>query len=191
MARTKLNANQVVEDTLEDKDGDTKIEVEEQADGDEIVFTTAGQPRMLIANNGQVGIGVETPSAALDVGGNVQITNGVLFHEDYLMAELSIPGLDIQADTNAWTFNCPYNMTFEEMDAYLDTVSGDLDITVTNLDDANNTIFSIENMTTSPTSDTTATNANVDTGDRIRFAISNVTGSPQGLRVNVRFRRRA
>ena len=124
----------------------------------------------------------------IDLDG-VHITDA-LFHEDYLMAELSIPGLDIQADTNAWTFNCPYKMTFEQLDAYLDTVNGDLDITVTNLDDSNNTIFSITNMTASPTSDTTATNANVDAGDRIRFAISNVTGSPQGLRVNVRFRRR-
>ena len=114
-----------------------------------------------------------------------------VFFEDYIMAELSIAGLDIKADNNAFTFNCPYNMTFERMDAYLDTVgSGDLDVEMRNVTD-NNQIFLIQNMNSTSASDTTASNQDVDAGDRIRFEISNVTGSPQGLRVNVRFRRRA
>jgi len=112
------------------------------------------------------------------------------FFEDYIMAELSIAGLDIQSDNNAFTFNCPYNMTFERMDAYLDTVGGgDLDVEMRNVTD-NNQIFLIQNMNSTSASDTTASNQDVDTGDQIRFEISNVTGSPQGLRVNVRFRRR-
>lgn len=73
MARTKIKAGQVDEDTLQDKDGDTKIEVEEQADGDEIVFTTAGQPRMILDSTGQLGIGVESASQKLDVNGDIRI----------------------------------------------------------------------------------------------------------------------
>jgi len=120
---------------------------------------------------------------------------GKVFKEDYLMIELSIPGLNIQNDTNAFTFNCPYNMTFEQLDVYMDTAdaSNDLDVDVINLDDSSNVIFDIDNIQNSGstvTSDTSAANSNVDLGDRIRFRISNVSGSPQGCRVNVRFRRR-
>ena len=43
--RTKIRAEQVVENTLEDKDGDTKIQVEESSDEDAIRFDTAGVER--------------------------------------------------------------------------------------------------------------------------------------------------
>ena len=46
MARSKIRAEQVVEDTLEDKDGNTKVSVEESANEDKIRFDTAGVERM-------------------------------------------------------------------------------------------------------------------------------------------------
>jgi len=71
MARTKLKASQVVEDTLEDKDGNTKVAVENSANEDKIRFTTAGTERMIIDETGKVGIGVASPASSLHVQGNL------------------------------------------------------------------------------------------------------------------------
>ena len=59
---TKLNPNQVNENTLEDADGNTKVQVEESADENKIRFDTAGTERMIIDSNGRVGIGTSSPS---------------------------------------------------------------------------------------------------------------------------------
>ena len=140
-----------------------------------------------VNNGGLTVTGSLATTQDVDIGGNLSF-------EDYIMAELSIPGLDIQNDTNAFTFNCPYDLNFEQMDVYLDAAGGgDLDVDMINLDDSSNVIFDINNITNTgatPTSDTSPANQNVDRNDRIRFRIANVSGSPQGCRVNVRFRRR-
>ena len=72
MGRTKLRADQAVEDTLEDKDGNTKIAVEESNNEDMIRFDTAGTERMIIRNDGRVGIGVTSglPNVGLTVDGS-------------------------------------------------------------------------------------------------------------------------
>jgi len=62
---TKLNPNQVNEDTLEDSDGNTKVQVEESADENKIRFDTAGVERMIIDSAGQVGIGTTSPDHLL------------------------------------------------------------------------------------------------------------------------------
>ena len=54
MSRIKVKADQIVEDTLEDKDGDTKVQVEESEDEDFIRFDTAGVERMTIDSSGGV-----------------------------------------------------------------------------------------------------------------------------------------
>ena len=64
---TKLNPNQVNEDTLEDADGNTKVQVEESADENKIRFDTAGTERMIIDSNGRVGIGTSSPSTTFHV----------------------------------------------------------------------------------------------------------------------------
>ena len=67
MPRSKLNPNQVNEDTLQDADNDTKVQVEESADEDKIRFDTAGTERMIVGSIGRVGIGTSAPQIALDV----------------------------------------------------------------------------------------------------------------------------
>jgi len=129
----------------------------------------------------------------LHVEGNADIAGSLSF-EDYIMAELSIAGLDLQTDTNAFTFNCPYNLDFERIDIYLDTASssGTVTVTVTNLTpNPDETIFTAS-ITSGNTSgfDSTASNASVDSGDQIRFTITAAGTGAQGLRANVRFRRR-
>jgi len=132
-------------------------------------------------------------SGDITIGQDLTV-NGALRFEDYIMAELSIAGLDLQTDTNAFTFNCPYNLDFERLDIYLDTAasSGTVTVTVTNLTpNPDESIFSAS-ITSGNTSgnDSSASNASVDSGDQIRFAITAVGTGAQGLRANVRFRRR-
>jgi hypothetical protein len=67
--RTKISAGAITEDTLEDKDGDTIVTVEQNADEDKIRFSTAGIERMVIDETGNVGIGINTPGAHLSIDG--------------------------------------------------------------------------------------------------------------------------
>lgn len=83
MARTTImRSGQLNEDTLQDADKDTKVQVEESADEDKIRFDTAGSERMIITNTGQVGIGTSSPDHTLHINsiGNthlkVQSENG-------------------------------------------------------------------------------------------------------------------
>jgi hypothetical protein len=52
---------------LEDADDDTKIQVEESADEDNIRFDVAGTEAMVIDENGRVGIGTDNPGAKLEI----------------------------------------------------------------------------------------------------------------------------
>jgi len=110
----------------------------------------------------------------LRVSGTTQFDSAISF-EDTIMAELSIPDVDLQIDTNAFTFNVPYALTFDKVDLYLDqeSSSGNVTVTVKNVTaDPPETIFepSISSGVKSG-SDTTATNASVSSGTRIRIAI--------------------
>lgn len=59
---------------VEDADANTKIQVEEGSDENKIRFDTAGTERMIIDENGKVGIGVAAPSAPLHVKSDDAIT---------------------------------------------------------------------------------------------------------------------
>ena len=166
-----------------------------QSNGDEIIFmTTDGDgiaERMRIQANGRVGIGETNPSEALHVSGNVQITDAASF-EDYALAELSIPGLDLQTDTNAFRFNCPYDLDIEGLQLYLDqhTTSGNVTVTATNTTDTNTMITLSITGTGLSASTTSVSNASCDAGDIITFAITATPANAQGLRANLQFRRR-
>lgn len=61
--------------SLQDADGDTKIQVEESADEDIIRFDTGGTERVIIDSTG-VGIGTSSPATKLNIsGGALQINN--------------------------------------------------------------------------------------------------------------------
>jgi hypothetical protein len=128
----------------------------------------------------------------LRVSGTTQFDSAISF-EDTIMAELSIPDVDLQIDTNAFTFNVPYALTFDKVDLYLDqeSSSGNVTVTVKNVTaDPPETIFepSISSGVKSG-SDTTATNASVSSGTRIRIAITGAGTTAQGLRANLTFKR--
>jgi len=69
MPITKIRAGAITEDTLEDKDGDTKVEVEQNPNENKIRFSTNGSERAIIDDHGNVGIGTETPSEKLTING--------------------------------------------------------------------------------------------------------------------------
>ena len=70
MARkTVIKSSGVKEDTLEDADGDTKIQVEESSDEDKIRFDVDGSEKMILDGTG-LGIGTSSPSTILHAYGD-------------------------------------------------------------------------------------------------------------------------
>lgn len=111
--------------------------------------------------------------------------------KDTIMAELSIPGLDLQTDTNAFRFNCPVDLDIVGLDLYLDqhSTSGNVTVTVTNTTDSS----SIQSLTISGTS-LSASAYPYDTasaGDVITFAITATPANAQGLRAVLHIERKA
>ena len=145
---------------------------------------------------GSIGSMNTTTKGTAVFGGDAVVSGSLMIeqflsYEDYIMAELSISGLDLQTDTNAFRFNCPYNLLVEGLDLYLDqhTTSGNVTVTVSNTTDAITMInLSIPGTDTSA-STTSVTAATCDAGDIITFAITSTPANAQGLRANMRFRR--
>jgi len=150
----------------------------------------------------RVGIFEDSPTDTLDVGGGLFVSSsavvqqnatvsGSLSFEDIIMAELSIPGVDVQTDTNAFRFNCPYGLTVTALGLALDqhTTSGNVTVTVTNTTDTNTMITLSLTGTSLGGQTTTVSNASCDQGDVITFAITATPANAQGLRATLFFRR--
>ena len=204
--------SQVIGDlkAADDTERDTLIDFGE----DYIGLETSGSLRMVISgSDGKVGIGIDNPSYKLDINGDIRIRgndirdnsgnkaisfdgsantkiSGALSFEDHIMAELSIPSIDVQTDTNAFRFNCPYNMDIEGLDLYLDqhTTSGNVTVTVSQGATTMITL-SITGTNTSATT-TTVSNGSINANDEVTFAITATPANAQGLRANLAFRRR-
>ena len=173
------------------------------------------------ADQDKVGIGLTNPSHKFDVNGDIRIrgndirdnsgnsaisfdgsanteingtlsVSGSLSHEDFILAELSIPGVDLQTDTNAFRFNCPYNLNVEGLSLAIDqhTTSGNVTVTVTNSTDANQMISLSITGTNQSANTSTVSNAQCDQGDVITVAITATPANAQGLRMALQFRRR-
>lgn len=168
---------------------------------------------MTIKEDGKVGIGISTPSRALDVQGDVMIRgnnildnsggncitfdgsgntqiDGNLSFEDVIMAELSITGLDLQTDSNAFRFNCPYNLELTSMSLGLDSTASANNTTVNVTNSTDGTLIT---ATISATNDSvvqsTVTSGSRSQGDDITFEITAAGTGAQGLRANLFFRR--
>lgn len=222
MARYAENVHQqpVVTTFIEDADGDTKVQVEESSDEDIIRFDTAGTERMIIQADGKIGIGTNpshlldvngdirirgndirdnsgNPAITFDGSGNVTIVNDIAF-EDHIIAELSVPGTAIQTTTNAFTFNCPYNITVERLDVFLSTdcgAAGSVRVAVTGSTAAGGSQQGVVGATITGNNvfnanSTTITNGNRDANTRLTFAIETTDNEARNLRANLQFRRR-
>lgn len=157
---TKIKASQVVEDTLEDKDGNTKVSVESSTNEDKIRFTTGGTERMIIQDDGKVGIGDNiTPGYKLDVDGDVRIrggdirdnsgdkviemdgsgflkfTKGIKYSRGVLVSSASSPSASGGSPDGGWikfaTFSCPGTSN-------LDTAASSFLITIAGMESSNN-----------------------------------------------------
>ena len=74
MPRTVAGPGQVNEDTLQDADNNTKVQVEKSPNENKIRFDTAGSERMIIDSIGRVGIGTASPSDILHIQGSASTT---------------------------------------------------------------------------------------------------------------------
>ncbi len=82
MARTRLPSSQISDAAIEDSDGDTSVDCEESSDEDKIRFNTAGSERMIVDENGNVGIGTSSPSHPLHIYGNISNSYAALIDND-------------------------------------------------------------------------------------------------------------
>ena len=128
-------------------------------------------------------------NSTLRVSGTTQFDSAISF-EDVIMAELSIPGIDLQTDTNAYRFTCPYNLELTALGLTVDqhTTSGSITVEVTNPDDG-----TLITATIPGTDDfvqvTSVTSGSRSQGDNITFEITATPANAQGLRANLYFKR--
>ena len=83
--------------SISDSDGDTKIQVEESSDEDKIRFDTAGTERMIITDDGKIGIGTSTPARKLDIDGDLVVRGGDIHGNTTGNPAISVsPSSDVQ-----------------------------------------------------------------------------------------------
>lgn len=137
-------------------------------------------------NNGNASV-----TGSLSVSGAVSI-------QDHVFAQLTIPGTTIQTTNDAFTFNCPYNLTVEGLDIYLSTDcggAGSVAVTVSGLTTAGASSEDIVSATITGNNvfnanSTTITNGDRDADSRITFRITTADADARDLRANLQFRRR-
>ena len=156
------------------------------ADSDNIVFNGEIDSDILPDDNNTYDLGSDSKRWA--EGHFEQIS-----FEDTMIIELTIPGLIAQTDTNAYTFNLPYDVTFHRMSIYLtrpQVSSGNTSVTLSTVGGttlATATVTSTQHADNATT--TNFTSASQTTGTAIRLAITSVGGSVQDIRANLYFRR--
>ena len=110
--------------------------------------------------------------------------------EDVLLAELSISGVQLQTDTNAYRFNCPYALEIIGLRLNLDQhgTSGNVTVTVAN---GGTTMITLSLTGINTVANTgTVTSGTRAQGDVVTFAITATpTTNTNGLRAALFFRR--
>lgn len=105
-----------------------------------------------------------------------------------MVVELSIPGTDVQTDSSAFRFFCPYNLTVNELQLNLDENNSGEAVTV---QISGSQGFTQSLTLTGPTNNGTtgSLNGSLQAGELLNFEITSVTGTPQGLIANLLYRR--
>ena len=178
----------------------SRISVDSTANADtQISFMNNGSTKWTIGNEAAVDsfyisssfgeFGADAP-LIINASGNTSFGGDISF-PDVLITELSIPNIDLQTNTNAFRFNCPYGLTVTGLRLHLDqhTTSGDVTVTVTNTTDTNTMITLSITGTNLSANTTTVSNASADQGDIITFAITATPANAQGLRATLEFKR--
>lgn len=130
--------------------------------------------------------------------GNVVMSSSLVVetgisYEDVIMAELTIPGVQAQTDTDAFSFDLPYGVTFHKLVTRATRNvgnSGDTTVTVANgagTTLATTTITSAQAV--GRTTTTSISSGNQTENTIIRFAITAVGSNVQDLRANLFFKR--
>ena len=130
--------------------------------------------------------------------GNVVMSSSLIVetgisYEDVIMAELTIPGVQAQTDTDAFSFDLPYGVTFHKLVTRATRNvgnSGDTTVTVANgagTTLATTTITSAQAV--GRTTTTSISSGNQTENTIIRFAITAVGSNVQDLRANLFFKR--
>jgi len=154
-------------------------------------ITTTSHPTKMFLRTTRSGATSPTVALTIDENQNLDVA-GNLSYPDIIMAELSIPGVDVQTDTNAFRFNCPYNLDVTGLGLALDqhSTSGDVTVTVTNTSTSSSMITFSLTGTALGGSTTSVSNASCDVGQVITVAITATPANAQGLRATIFFRRR-
>ena len=130
--KTRMRAQHQIEDTLEDKDGDTRVMVEESSDEDKIRFDTAGTQRMIIDETGQVGVGTDAPEEQFHIHGNnatLRLGNGTNSGEHSPKIQFS-ESADANGDM-VYGYSVGYNGSTNnfEIKRYADSTTGNIVMT--------------------------------------------------------------
>lgn len=153
-------------------------------------ISTTSHPTKMIFRTTQASNTSPSVALTIDEEQNLDVAGNLSF-PDVLLTELSIPGVDVQTDTNAYRFNCPYNLTVNSLSLNLDqhTTSGPVTVTVTNTTTSNTMITLSITGTSLGAVTTSVSNASAAQGDVITFAITSTPANAQGLRATLGFRR--
>ena len=105
-----------------------------------------------------------------------------------MVVELSIPGTDVQTDTSAFRFFCPYDLTVDELQLNLDSIDTGENVTVQISGSQGYT----QSLTLNGPTDNASTGSldgSFQAGELLNFEITSVNGTVQGLIANLLYRR--
>ena len=105
-----------------------------------------------------------------------------------MVVELSIPGTDVQTDSSAFRFFCPYDLAVNELQLNVDSIDSGEDVTV----QISGSQGFTQSLTINGPTDNASTgslNGSFQAGELLNFEITSVNGTVQGLIANLLYRR--
>ena len=123
---------------------------------------------------------------------SLTVETGISF-EDVIMAELTIPGVQAQTDTDAFSFDLPYGVTFHKLVTRATRNVGNSGNTTVTVSNGAGTTMATTTITSAQaigrTTTTSISSDNQTENTIIRFAITAVGSNVQDLRANLFFKR--